>query len=112
LAASTSEVLTFGASINQRLQAVWVFFINQSNQCSINPSPSLNTVQSANDNVELHVEIVVLVLNLTVVWCDINALDSPFHESSSTFGFRFSNIAMAEKELTVKVRDVDGVWIS
>jgi hypothetical protein len=102
---------TFSASIDQRLQAFRVFHIHQIYQSRVDPSPSFDAVQTANNNIELHVEVIVLVLNLAIVRCDRDPLDSLFNESSCDFSFRLSNVCLAEEELAVEVADIDCVHI-
>jgi hypothetical protein len=81
----SKHLLTFGSSINQWLKAVFIFWVNQVDKCGVDPSPGLNAVQATNDYVELHVKIVVLVLDLAIMGRDRASLHPLFHESRRTF---------------------------
>ena len=57
---------TLCATVNKRLQALRVLGINQVHQCCVHPSTRFYGVEATNDEIELHVEVVVLVLDLPV----------------------------------------------
>ena len=101
----------FGSSINQRLQTLRILIIDQIYQSRVDPSPSFNTVQTTNNNIELHIKLFVLILDLAVVWCDLDSFDSFLDKSGCNFGFRLSNVCLAEEELAVEVANIDCVHI-
>lgn len=103
---------TFGAAVDQGLQAVEVVPIHHADQRSVDPSSCFNTVEPADNKVELHVVILVLVLNLAAVWSDLYSSHAAFDEARSHIGFVGSNIGLAEEELAIQVGYVDRVcWL-
>lgn len=101
--------LTFCASVYQRLHGVCVVRIYHAAQGSIDPPSCLDAVQAAHHDGELHVEILVEVLDLVVVRCDLDALHPLLHKLGSHLGLGLAHVVFPEKELSVQVRDVDGV---
>lgn len=101
--------LTFGAPVHERLHAPDVLHVHHTTQLVVDPPACLDAVKPANNNVKLHIIIVVLVLNLAAIGCDGDAANSLFHEASCDLGFGLSDVAVAEEELSVEVGDVNGV---
>lgn len=61
------DMRTFCTTINQRLETLWILWIYQVYESRINPSSSFHRIETANDQVKLHVVIVILVLDLSIV---------------------------------------------
>lgn len=59
--------LTFRSTINQWLETLRHLWVDQIHQRSAHPPSGVNRIQATDDEVELHVIIVVLVLNLAVI---------------------------------------------
>ena len=100
---------TLGTTIDQWLQAVDIFLVYHSDQGSIDPSSCFDTVQTADNNVELEVVVLVLVLNLAAVRVDLDSLDAIFDETSSHLGLVFSDVCLTEEELAVEIGYIDRV---
>lgn len=100
--------LAFGATVNQGLQGLGSI-TDESHQGRIDPSPCLDTVQTANDQLELHVEVVILVLDFAGVRRNRDALDAALHESCRDVGLGFADVGFAEEKLAVEVRNIDGI---
>ena len=100
---------TFRAAIHERLHAPDILHIHHTAQLVVDPPARLDAVKPAHNNVELHVIIIVLVLDLAAIRGDGHAAHSLLHEASCDLGFRLTNIGVAEEELSVEVGDVDGV---
>jgi hypothetical protein len=100
---------TFGTAVDQGLQAVGVVLIQHANQSSVDPSSRFDAVEPADNKVELHIVILVLVLDLSAVWCDFDSSNAALDEACSHIGFVGSNIGLAEEELAVQVGYVDRV---
>ena len=58
---------TFCAAINKRLEALRVLRVYKVHKRGIYPATGLNRIQSADHEVELHVIVVILILNLSVI---------------------------------------------
>jgi hypothetical protein len=56
--------LTLSATVDQGFQALWVLRVDKVDERGVHPSPRLDRVEPANDEVELHVVIVAFVLDL------------------------------------------------
>ena len=67
----------------------------------------MKTVETADDDLKLHVVIFIFVLNLAHIWGDLNALDSFLHESCSNLCLGFSNVSLPEQKLSVQVGDIN-----
>lgn len=78
---------TLGATIDQGLEAVWVFLIHHADQSGIYPSSRLNAVETTDNDVELEVVVLILVLDLATVWRDLDTFHATFDEACSHFGF-------------------------
>lgn len=59
--------LTFCTTIDQWFQAFFILRIHHIDESGINPSTRTDGVQASDDDVELHVEVLVVVLNLVVM---------------------------------------------
>ena len=66
ISAVSQILLTLGTTVNQRLQALRVLRVDQVHQGRVHPPTRLDGVKTTNNEVELHVEVVVLVLDLPV----------------------------------------------
>lgn len=64
---SRPQELTFGSTVNKRLQRLAVVAIHHAYQCGVDPSPGLYRVKTTDDDIELHVVRLVLVLDLAKV---------------------------------------------
>ena len=78
---------TFSSAINQGLQAVLVLRVYHSNQGRIDPTPRFHAIKTTYNKLELHVVFFVLVLDLPIVRCDLNAFHPLLYKSSGNFGF-------------------------
>ena len=58
---------TFRSTVNEWLQTLGVFWVYHVDEGRVNPSPRLNRVKTTDDEVELHVVVLVLVLDLAKV---------------------------------------------
>lgn len=83
--------------------------LRQTNKLGIYPSTGLDAVQPADDELELHVEVVVKVLDAAVVRGDADAVDALLDETGGDLGLVLSHVGFAEKELAVEVGNVDCV---
>ena len=63
----TGTQRTFSATVNQWFETLWILRVDEIDECGVDPSTGFNRVQTADDNVELHVIVVILVLNLAKV---------------------------------------------
>ena len=61
------ELGTFSPAVNERFQALWIVRIDHVYQSGVYPSPRLDRVQAAYDQIELHVILLVLVLYFSKV---------------------------------------------
>ena len=61
------KIHTFGSTINEGLQTLRVVRVNHVHKCGVDPSPRLYGVETTDDEVELHVVVLVLVLDLAKV---------------------------------------------
>lgn len=102
-------LLTFSATINEWLETIGILVINHVDQGCIDPSTGLDAVQTTYDNLELHVEVFVEVLNSTVMGSNLDAFDPSLYESSCHLGFGLPNIRLSEEELAIEVGDIDRV---
>jgi len=85
--------------------------VDHLDQGCIDPSSRFNTVQPTDDHFELHVVVFILVLDFTVIRRDLDPFDTRLHEGCSHFCFRFADVSLSKEELTVQVRDIDGVHV-
>jgi hypothetical protein len=76
-----------GAAVDQGLQAVKVVTVDHADQSSVDPSSCFNAVEPTDNKVELHIVILVLVLNLAAVWCNLDSFDAALDEACSHIGF-------------------------
>jgi len=98
-----SNTPTFSATVHKRLQTSLIIHVHHADKCCVDPSPGLDTVKSTDDNVKLHIVILVLVLDLADKGRDPNTLDALLHEPRSSLSFRFANVGLTEEELSVQV---------
>jgi hypothetical protein len=61
------KMFTFGTTIDQRLQAFGIFGIYEINESRVHPAPSFNGIETTYDKIELHVVIIVFVLDFAKV---------------------------------------------
>ena len=87
---------TFSTTIDQWLQALGILHVNHADKSRINPSSGLDAVETADDNLELHIVILVFVLNLAHIWCNLDAFHSLLYESCSNFGLGLPNVRLPE----------------
>jgi len=100
---------TFSSAIDQRLQALWIFHVNHSDQGSVNPAASLDAVKAADNDLELHVVVLIFILDLANEGSYFDTLDSLFHKGSSDFSFGLANISLAKEKLSVEIRDINSI---
>lgn len=58
---------TFSSAIDQWFQALWVLWIYQIDQSRVDPSTCFDGIQAANDEVELHIVVIIFILDLSIV---------------------------------------------
>lgn len=58
---------TFSAAIDQRLETFWDLWVDEVDESGAHPPASVDRVQSADDEIELHVVVVIFILNLAMV---------------------------------------------
>lgn len=98
-------------TINQRLDGVGVFgLLGDRYQHGIDPTACLDAVESTDNKLELLVELLIKILNAVVMGSDGDALDSVLDKLGGDFCFILANVVLAKEELTVQVRDVNGVY--
>jgi len=101
--------LTFSTAINKWLQAFDVVIVYHSDQRRVYPSSGLNTVKSTDNNVELHVIVLIFILDLAYKRRDLDTPHSLLDEPCCCFGFGLTHVCLTEKELSVQVGDIDCV---
>ena len=100
---------TFCATIYQRLQALWVFFVHHVHKCSVDPSSRLDAIETADYQLELLVVGIVFVLYFAIEWCDLDTFDSLLNKSSGDFCLRLADIGFAKEKLTVEVGNINSI---
>lgn len=83
---------TFGAAIDQGLQAVGVFIVHHADQSGIYPSSRLNAVETTDNDIELEVVVLVLVLDLATVWRNLDSFYPTFDEACGHLSFVRSDV--------------------
>ena len=58
---------TLGTTVNQWLKTLRVLWIHHVHKCRVDPPTSFYGIETADDEVELHVVVIVLVLDFAVV---------------------------------------------
>jgi hypothetical protein len=82
-----------GAAVNKRLDPIGILrLLRNGDQHGVDPSPSLDAVQAADNELELLVELVVKVLDPLVVRRDLNTLDPLLDELGCDFGLVLANV--------------------
>lgn len=76
----------FGATVDQRLEGLWVLHVHHVDERGVDPATRLDAVQAADDQLELHVVLLVLVLDLAVVGGDFDSRDAALDERSGNLG--------------------------
>jgi hypothetical protein len=84
---------TLRTTINQWLQGLEVILIHHSHERSIDPSTSFHTVEPADHHLELHVVILILVLDLAVERRYFDSFDSLLTKLAATSAFDFPTSA-------------------
>lgn len=59
--------LTLRTTVNERFETLWNVRVDEIDERRAHPPSSIHRVESTDDNVELHVIVVVLVLNFAIV---------------------------------------------
>lgn len=81
------------AAIDQRFDSIGILrLFRNGDQHSIDPSSGFDTVQAADDELELLVKLLVKVLDPVIMSGDFNALHSLLDELRCHFGLEFSHI--------------------
>lgn len=101
---------TFCSAVNQWFERVLVIHVNHIHQRRVDPPSCFDAVETADNKLKLHVEVLVEFLYSAIVWCNLDALDALLDEFRGDFCFELSYIVFAKEELAVEVRDVDGIW--
>jgi len=101
--ANQAETRTLSATINERLQASLIIHVHHAHKSRINPPPSFYAVKATDDNVELHVVVLVLVLDLANKGRDFDTFDTLLDELCSGFSFRLADVSLTEEELAIQV---------
>lgn len=100
---------TFCPTINQWLQRVLVVHVDHIHEGGIDPSPCFDAVETANNKLKLHIEILIELLYSAVMRCNLDALDSLLDKFGGDFCLELSDVVFAKEKLAVKVRYIDGV---
>ena len=77
----------FSAAVDQGLQRVGVFIIHHADQCSVYPSPRFDAVETADNDVELEVVVLIFVLDLAAVWRNLDSFDATLNEACGHLSF-------------------------
>ena len=104
--------LTFGPAVDERLQRVGRLVVDHVHQHRVDPSAGLDAVHAAHDDLELHVKVLVKVLDPAVVRRDAHPADPLLDERRCHLGLELAHVSLAEEELPVEVGDVDRVCIA
>lgn len=99
------------AAVDERLEAVRVLHVDHLNELGVDPAARRDRVQTSDDDVELHVELVGVILDLAVVGRHLDAGDTLVDERSGHLGLGLADISLAEEELAVEVGNVDRVHV-
>ena len=101
-------VRTLRPAVDERLHALWVVLVDELHELCIDPPPRLDAVEPADDEVELHVVLVVLVLDLAKVRGDLASGDASHDELCCRDGFWASDILVAVGAYRMSVSGLDG----
>lgn len=103
----------FGAAVDERLERVRVVHVNHVAQLGVYPPAGLDAVQPADDKLELHIEVVVKLLDAAVMRRDLNVLYPLLDKAGGDFCLVLSNIILAEQKLPVQVGNIYGIcrWL-
>ena len=55
---------TFSSSVNHGLEAFWILWVNEVDKSCVYPAPSFYGIKTADNEVELHIVVVIFILNL------------------------------------------------
>ena len=99
----------FSASVDERLKRLHVVWVDHFNKRSVDPASGFDAVEPADDDLKLHVVVLIFVLDRAVVGGNLNAVNALLDESRRDVGFGLANVGFAEEELPVEVRDVDDI---
>jgi hypothetical protein len=100
---------TFCTAINEWLETLWVIWVNHSHKSRVYPSSSLNTIETTDDYLELHVIVLIQVLDFSNIWSDFDAFNALFYKSSRHLCFRLPYVRLTEEKLPIQVRDINCV---
>ena len=87
-------VYTFRASVDQWLETLHVVMVNYAHERSVDPTPRLDTVQTTNYQFELHIVVLVFILDFSIIGSNLHAFDPLLNKSSCHFRFRLSYISL------------------
>ena len=79
--------LTFCSTVDQRFKTLWVLHVHHIHQGSVDPATRFDTVETADYHLELHVVFLILILNLSIVWRDLDTSDPSLYKSRRAFCF-------------------------
>lgn len=82
----------FGAAVDEGFVAVFYHLVNHVDEGGVDPAAGFDAVEAADDDLELHVEILVKVLDFAVVWGDFDAFDALLDEGGGDFGFELADV--------------------
>lgn len=94
---------TLCATVYERFQALWIFWVNHPHSQRIDPPTSFNAVQAANNDFELHVVFLIFVLDLPYKWSDLDTFHTLLDKGCSNLSLRFTNINLTKQELAIQV---------
>ena len=60
-------MFTFGTAVNQWFQAFRIFRVDEVHESRIHPAPRFDRIKAANNKIELHVVIVIFILDFAEV---------------------------------------------
>lgn len=87
---------TFCPTVDQWLERVLIFHIYHIYESRIDPSSCFDAVKTANNELKLHIEILVELLYSAIVRCDLYPLDSALDEFGGDFCLELPYIGLAE----------------
>jgi hypothetical protein len=103
--------VAFGTAVYQGFVAVFNVLVDHVDEGCVDPPAGFDTVQAADDELKLHVKVLVKVLDHLVVRGDLDAFYSPLDESGGNFGLVTPYILCSEEKLAVQIGDIDGVHV-
>lgn len=115
--AEKSTAKQLPTSVDQRYDTVSIqllrlfVVLEQTDQHAVYPSTRNDRIQTADNDVELPIEAVVLILDTTEVRGNVNAGQPAVDVVGGHFGLRFADILVSKQELSIQVGQVNRVHV-